>query len=127
MLLFFHDIGMPPLWVLGLWLIAFLAFPFFFIKGLYSLVRQRLNSTFMYTFSVLFLIALTYHILWIFIYKDIEFFAFMTFPFGAGAVPIFMMFGLPTFFLILFGIMVNFVSIYGFVGIVERMIAKREK
>jgi hypothetical protein len=120
MFLLFHDIGMPPLWMLVLWLAAFLSFPVFFIKGLYSLVREKSNSTFIYTFLALFLIALAYHLLWVFIYAEISFFAFMTFPFGTGAMTVCAMFGLPDIFVVSVGLVVNFISIYGAAGIIEK-------
>jgi len=111
--------------MLILWLAAFLSFPVFFIKGLHSLVREKSNSTFMYTFLVLFLIALAYHFLWIFIYPEIiNFFVFMTFPFGVGAMTVFAMFGLPNIFVALVGLIVNFISIYGAAGIIEKAAAK---
>ncbi len=126
MLLFFHDIGMPPLWILIVWLIAFLSCPFFFIKGLHGLIRERTNSTFMYTFLVMFIIALAYHLLWIFIHTEISFFAFMTIPFGTGVVPFLALIEIPMFLTVLLAISINFVSIYGAIGIVEKIIAKRK-
>ncbi|HEX9959985.1 MAG TPA: hypothetical protein VGB00_03580 [Pyrinomonadaceae bacterium] len=124
MFLLFHDIGMPPLWMLVLWLAAFLSFPIFFIKGLYSLAREKSNSTFAYTFLALFLIALAYQILWVFIYREISFFVFMTFPFGVGAMPLFALLGLPHIFINLLGLVINFISIYGAAGIIEKAAAK---
>lgn len=125
MLLFFHDIGMPPLWVLTLWLASFLSFPVFFIKGLHSLLRRKSDKTLVITILVFFLVALIYNFLWVFINAEIGFFVFITIPFGIGSLPLLAMSGLSNFFVVLFGIIVNFVSIYGAVDLTEKIIAEK--
>jgi len=127
MFLFFHDIGMPPLWILILWLIAFLACPVFFIKGVLALSLERRNSTFMYAFAVLFFIALVYNFLWIFLHADFNFFSFLTVPFGIGALPLLAIAGFPMFFVIILAVAVNFVALYGAVRTLEKLIDRLKK
>jgi hypothetical protein len=129
MFIFFHDIGMPPLWILILWLLCFLAFPLFFIKGLYSLIRQKSARTIALSFIVLFFLALLYPVFALFILSPaigfIDFFMFLSFPFGVGAMPLFAVLGLYGFPLELFGIVINLISIYGAVGTIENWRLKK--
>jgi len=90
------------------------------------MIRQPSNAAFMYTFGVLFLIALAYQVFWFFIYQEISFFVFILIPFGIGAAAPLAMLELPNFFVGLLGIGINFVSIYGAAAMVEKYIDGRK-
>ncbi len=124
MFLFFHDLGIPS-WIFFLCLFGLFACPVFSGLGIYYLVKKNVKqSTFVLAFITFLLLAFSYHFFNVSLYLSIDFFPYITAPFGSVITIILMMIGL-SYIAYLIGISTNLLAIFGLVRLIERIIAKK--
>ena len=124
MLLFFHDIGMPP-WFIYLWLFGLLTCPIFSGIGIYYLIRKKFKqSTFVLSFIVVVLLFLCCFLFNLLPRLENDFLFYLTFPFGFVATLTLIFTGLA---LVghLIGMVLNFLAVFGVVGLIERFVENR--
>jgi len=124
MFLFFHDIGMPP-WMVYLWLFGLLTCPIFSGIGVYYLIRKKYKqSTFVLSFITLALFFLCFFLINLLPKLETDFLFYLTLPFGFVATITLIFTGLP-YVAHLIGIVLNFLAIFGAVGLIEKVFEKR--
>ncbi|MCY7344587.1 MAG: hypothetical protein LH614_00040 [Pyrinomonadaceae bacterium] len=126
MFIFFHDIGMP-FWMPYLWLFGLLTCPIFGGIGISYLIRKKYNqSTFVLSFMVFALLFLCCFLIDLLPKLETDFLFYLTFPFGFVATITLVFTGL-SYVAYLIGIILNFLAVFGLVGLIEKIIEKRFK
>ena len=123
MILFFSGVFFPE-WAVYLWLFGLLTCPLFGGIGIHYLLRKKYQqSTLVLSFIALLLIFLCCHLI-NFSLPQSDYFFYLSTPFGFVATITLLFMGLPVIpFLI--GIVLNFLAIFGVVGLIERFVKKR--
>ena len=123
MVLFFSGVFVPE-WAVCLWLFGLLTCPIFGGIGIHYLLRKKYQqSTLVLSFIALLLIFLCCHLI-NFSLPQSDYFFYLSTPFGFVATITLLFMGLPVIpFLI--GIVLNFLAVFGIVGLIERFVKKR--
>lgn len=124
MVLFLKGVFFPD-WMVYLSLFGLVACPIFSGIGIYYLIRKKYKqSTIVLSLITSFLFFGGCHLFNLLPDTQMSFLVYLTVPFGFAATAIFGLMGLSVFALLI-GTTLNFMAIFGAVGLIERFFEKR--